>query len=101
MKFAVLLEDNPAADADIRQKHMPAHLAFLEENREMIEAAGPLPVFGAGSSGGSGGLWIVEAPDEETVETLIHTDPFWPTGLRKSVQILVWKQVFANGKKLI
>lgn len=63
---------NPAADTDIRQKHIPAHLAFLEENRDRIKAAGPLPVFG----GGSGGLW-------------------------KSVRELAWKQVFANGKKLI
>lgn len=97
MKFAVLLEDNPAADADIRQKHMAAHLAFLEENTDRIEAAGPLPVLG----NGSGGLWIVEAANKAAAEVLIHTDPFWPTGLRKSVQILVWKQVFANGKKLI
>ncbi|MEO9900216.1 YciI family protein [Nisaea sp.] len=97
MKFAVLLEDNPAASTEIRQRYMPAHLDFLEENRDRIEAAGPLPVLGAGS----GGLWVVEAPDKGTVETLLHTDPFWSTGLRKSVQILIWKQVFANGKKLI
>ena len=97
MKFAVLLEDNPAADSDIRQQHMQAHLAFLAENRDRIEAAGPLPVLG----NGSGGLWIVEAPDKAAVDALVHADPFWPTGLRKSVQVLVWKQVFAHGEKLI
>ena len=97
MKFVVLLEDNPAADADIRQRDMPAHLAFLEENRDKIEAAGPLPVLG----NGSGGLWIVEAPDKDVAEALVHADPFWLTGLRKSVQVLAWKQVFAGGKRLI
>ncbi|UUX48071.1 YciI family protein [Nisaea acidiphila] len=97
MKFAILFEDNPSADPDIRTKHMPAHLAFLETHRDRIEAAGPLPRFGAGS----GGLWIVEAPDAAAAEALVHADPFWPTGLRKSVQVLAWKQVFAGGRRLI
>ncbi|WP_193185417.1 YciI family protein [Nisaea sediminum] len=97
MKFAVLFEDDPAADPDIRKTHMPAHLAFLDANKARIDAAGPLPSYGESA----GGLWIVEAPDAEAVETLVHADPFWPTGLRKSVQVLAWKQVFAGGRRLI
>jgi hypothetical protein len=31
---------------------------------------------------------------------LIKEDPFWPTGLRKSVCILAWNQVFADGRRL-
>ena len=42
MHFIVLFEDNPDADADIRQTHMAAHLAFLEANATKVSAAGPL-----------------------------------------------------------
>lgn len=28
---------------------------------------------------------------------IISADPFWPTGLRKSLRILHWRQVFRDG----
>jgi uncharacterized protein YciI len=31
----------------------------------------------------------------------VKADPFWPTGLRHSVRILSWSQVFADGKRLL
>lgn len=98
MKFIILFEDNPVADPDIRKKHMPDHLAFLERNAGAIPAAGPL--FDA-SARGEGGLWIVETESEADAERLVHEDPFWPTGLRKSYRILRWTRVFADGKRLI
>ena len=98
MHHIVLFEDNPQAGTDIRQLHMPAHLAFLERNGRSVSAAGPL-LTEAGAP--AGGLWLVEAPGVSEVEALVHEDPFWPTGLRKSVQILVWSQVFADGRRLI
>jgi uncharacterized protein len=98
MKFVVLFEDNAAAGIDVRRKHMPEHLAFLQRHAAMIQAAGPL----AGADGqGAGGLWLVEAKDPSEVDALVKEDPFWPTGLRKSVRILAWNQVFADGKALI
>jgi uncharacterized protein YciI len=91
MKFAVLFEDDPATRSDVRSKHMPAHLSFLEKHATTVLAAGPLKT----SDGhGAGGLWLVEAEDASE-------DPFWPTGLRKSVRILEWNQVFADGRRLI
>lgn len=98
MLYIIRFEDNPNADADIRVSHMPLHLEFLEANAGQIVAAGPL--FGLDDSG-QGGLWIVDVPDAETAEQLIRQDPFWETGLRKSHQILRWKQVFAEGKRQI
>ncbi|MEO1160299.1 MAG: YciI family protein [Pseudomonadota bacterium] len=98
MLFAVLFEDNPGAGADIRTRHMPDHLAFLQRNSSQIKAAGPLTT---GTGAGAGGMWLVEAIDEAAVRKLVEEDPLWPTGLRKSVQILGWNQVFADGKRLI
>lgn len=98
MKFVILFEDDAAASPDIRATHMPEHLAFLEANADSIEAAGPVldP-----SGKGRGGIWVLEAESVREVERLVHEDPFWTTGLRKSFEILVWKQVFSGGTRLI
>jgi len=98
MLFAVLFEDNETFASE-RPRHMAAHLAFLERNADSILSAGPLLDPDKGS--GAGGLWLVEADDAEAVRALVHTDPFWPTGLRKSIKILPWQQVFRDGSRLI
>jgi uncharacterized protein YciI len=97
VKYVVLFEDN-AARGDLRRKHMAEHLAFLERNAAMVQAAGPLKT---PDGQVAGGLWLVEAVDESAVDALVKDDPFWPTGLRKSVRILEWAQVFADGKRVI
>lgn len=98
MLYAVLFEDNAGLGGDMRRQHMPAHLTFLEDNAAKISAAGPL-ITSDGQAGG--GLWLVEANDLDEVEALVREDPFWPTGLRLSYRILTWRQVFAQGRRLI
>ena len=97
MLYAILFEDNPDAPADLRRRHMAAHLAFLQANAGEIKAAGPLR---AAAGGVAGGLWLVEAASAERVEMLVREDPFWPTGLRGGVRILEWSHVFADGRVL-
>ena len=94
MIYAVLFEDNDGK-ADVRGKHMGDHLAFLERNAANVRAAGPLKDTGSGAP--AGGLWLVDAESAAAVRTLVETDPFWPTGLRKSVRVLEWTQVFTGG----
>ena len=96
MLYAVLFEDDASLGSDVRRQHMPAHLSFLEKNAPRIKAAGPLRL---PSGDSAGGLWVVEA--DSPIDALIKEDPFWPTGLRRSVRILCWSQVFADGKRLI
>ena len=98
MLYAVLFEDNVNLSSDLRREHMPSHLAFLERNGSRIKAAGPLR---ASAGDPAGGLWLVEADSPDVVDALVKEDPFWPTGLRRSVRILSWSQVFAEGKRLI
>lgn len=98
MIYAVLFEDDPD-HADKRAQHMADHLAFLERNAAHINAAGPLEDTSDGAS--AGGLWTVRADDPQAVQALIEADPFWPTGLRKSVRILEWTHVFSYGRRLI
>jgi uncharacterized protein len=98
MLYAVLFIDDDAR-ADARRRLMAAHLDFLERNSKRIRAAGPLHNTADGAP--AGGLWLVEAETPEAVAALYHEDPFWPTGLRKSVRVLQWSQVFADGRRLI
>ena len=98
MHFAILFEDNDAL-AHKRAELMPEHLAFLERNKAVVHAAGPLNDNEFNRP--AGGLWLVELEDQAAVQALIEEDPFWPTGMRKSVRILQWNRVFADGQKLI
>ena len=95
MIYVILFEDNEEF-SDRRAKYMEQHLAFLRAHANNIISAGPL--LEENTQQGAGGLWLVEGQDVETIQSLITTDPFWNTGLRKSYQILQWKQVFSEGK---
>ncbi len=97
MLYAILFEDN-AGHAEVRQRLMPDHLAWLERHAGTILAAGPLRDAADGQP--VGGLWLVEADGRQSVEALYRDDPFWPTGLRRTVRILEWRQVFNEGKRL-
>jgi uncharacterized protein len=95
MLFVVQFEDN-AAKTDVRPKLAPHHFAFLERNAAVIKAAGPLKEDGSAA----GAMWLVEAADAAAVKALYESDPFWSAGLRQSVRVLEWKQVFAEGERL-
>ena len=98
MNLIILFEDNAALGPEVRREHLPAHLEFLKRNASVISAAGPL----AESDGTpSGGIWIVSVESVEAADALVKQDPFWPTGLRKSVRILNWTKVFEAGEVLV
>jgi uncharacterized protein YciI len=96
--FAVLFEDDLQHAAAIRQEYLESHFDFLQANATSIKTAGPLSRQGDAFAGG---LWLVEAPDVAEVERLVKADPFWSAGLRKSVQVLAWNRVFADGVRLL
>jgi uncharacterized protein YciI len=98
MLYTVFFVDDPA-HAAVRDRMMPAHLDFLAKNSDRIRAAGPLR--DAADDAPSGGLWLVDAKNHDSVVALYQGDPFWPTGLRRSVKICEWRQVFADGRRLI
>ncbi|WP_299376906.1 YciI family protein [uncultured Tateyamaria sp.] len=92
MPFLILFEDAPDHD-HVRATYMADHLAFLTAHKDQIVSAGPL----FDGEEGAGGAWLADVPDADTAWALVHNDPFWPTGLRKSVQVLRWHQVFSDG----
>lgn len=92
MPFLILFEDTPGM-THMRDKFMQDHLAFLAANAAKIQAAGPL--FDGPDS--AGGAWLVDTETAEDAQQLVETDPFWNTGLRKSVRVLRWHHVFRDG----
>lgn len=98
MEYIVLFEDNEAA-ADQRSKFMQDHLQYLEQNLESITAAGPL--LDTRWRLPAGGMWLVRADSFEEVERLVKNDPFWSTGLRKSIKTFEWRQVFRDGQRTL
>jgi uncharacterized protein len=97
MLYVVLFTDDPQR-AEMRQRLMPDHLDFLAQHGSVIRAAGPLQ---DAAGEGAGGLWLVEAASPDVVKELYEADPLWPTGLRKSVRVLQWRQVFADGRRVV
>jgi uncharacterized protein len=93
MIYCVLFDDDEGY-LEMRKLHMTNHLKFLHAHAHRIRAAGPLAEAANGHA--AGGLWIVNTDSSETVWELIKADPFWPTGLRKSVRVLEWNQVFSK-----
>ena len=98
MKYVILFEDNDEF-AHKRQEFMADHLEFLGRNTDKIESAGPLKE--SDGSTPAGGIWVVDVDDPAQAQALVEEDPFYPTGLRKSIRILEWTQVYANGQKMI
>ncbi len=97
MIFVVQFEDTPGSE-HIRNELMSDHLAFLDRHSARVLGAGPL--FDTDKRG-RGGQWLIEAEDVETVQSMIREDPFYGSGLRASITILEWKQVFRGGEKLV
>jgi hypothetical protein len=44
---------------------------------------------------------VVYISSRAGVRALVESDPFWPTGLRKSIRILEWPRVYVDGRKMI
>jgi len=97
MKYLVLFEDNDEF-GHMREKHMDAHLQFMTDHDRSFDAAGPLR--DAATASPAGGVWVIDAADAAEVQALVESDPFYTTGLRKSVRILEWTQTYAGGRKL-
>jgi uncharacterized protein len=93
MLFVVRFTDKPDRLAT-RKEFLPAHIAWLDQHKDMILVAGSLrPDHGEEAIGG---LWIVDAKDRKTIEALLLTDPFWVQGLRNTCEIMYWSKAFPD-----
>lgn len=95
MLFIVQFEDKPDA-AELRQTLFPSHVEFLDRMKAHVLVPGSVREIP--SDRPLGGLWIVEAENEEHVRAIFADDPFWVNGLRASVRINRWQKAFPDRK---
>jgi len=98
MLFIVQFEDRPDV-AELRQKFLEEHFAFLDRNKDKVLIAGSVREIP--SDRPLGGLWIIEAQDEAEVRDIFKDDPFWVNALRASVRINRWVKAFPDRKTLV
>jgi len=98
MLFIVQFEDKPGV-ADLRQKLLDSHFAFLDSQKDKVLVAGSVREIP--SDRPLGGLWIIEAKDEAEVRDIFKDDPFWVNDLRASVRINRWVKAFPDRKTLV
>jgi uncharacterized protein YciI len=98
MLFIVQFEDKPEV-AELRQKLLEAHFAFLDSQKEKVLVAGSVREIP--SDRPLGGLWIVESENEAGVREIFKDDPFWVNDLRASVRINRWVKAFPDRKTLV
>jgi uncharacterized protein YciI len=95
MLFIARFTDKPDM-GELRESLFPAHVKWLEENKDSVLVPGSLrPDVDEASVGG---LWIIEAESKAAVEALYTTDPFWVNGLRQRAEVFYWKKAFEDRK---
>jgi uncharacterized protein len=95
MLFIARFTDKPDIAAK-REQLFPAHLEWLDKNKDKVLVPGSVRADVDGPS--LGGLWIIEAGSKAEVEKLYQTDPFFANGLRAKVEVYLWKKAFENRK---
>ena len=98
MLFIVQFEDKPGV-AELRQKLMTEHFAFLDRRKDKVLAAGSMREIPSDLP--LGGLWIVEAENEAEVREIFKDDPFWVNDMRAGVRINRWVKAFPDRKTLV
>lgn len=82
--------------AQVRQRHRPAHLVFLEQNHKLLLACGA-KLKDDGSDAG-GGLYVIDVQTRAEAEGFIAADPFFQAGLFAQVTITPWRKAYVDGR---
>lgn len=97
MRFVVIFEEGSDMAA-VRERHEPAHLAFLEQHRLEIPMAGGLRQEHGGAY--VGGLWVFEVETKERAIALIEQDPYFRIQPRK-YRLLAWGKALPGRQVLM
>jgi uncharacterized protein YciI len=75
------------------------HLAYLEQNRDKLLAAGAQ--LDDDGQGGYGGVIIVDTDDRDEAEAFIQNDPFTKAGLFAGIEVVRWRKAFFDRQRLV
>jgi hypothetical protein len=90
MLFIFVCTDKPGCEP-LRLANRAAHLAYLNDFREALFAAGPTLSDDGQTMNGS--VLIIDFPDRAAAEAFAANDPYAKAGLFESVVIRPWKKV--------
>lgn len=96
MLFAIIRHDK-ANGYGLRQATRPRHLEYLEKVMPLITQGGAL----LDSNGQQiGSILFIDVEDLAAAEEFAATDPFDSTGLFATTQVIPFRQVFENGRRI-
>ena len=87
--FAVIGLDKPDHFAR-RQEVRPAHLAYWEDNTDVMVLAGP---FLDENGNAVGSMMVIRAVDHDAATALVAADPYATEGVFGSVEVKPWNWV--------
>ena len=91
MHYAIICVDKPDS-MELRQATRPAHVAYLDDYRDQMVAAGP--TLTDDGEGMTGSILIMEFGNKAYAEAFAAGDPYNQAGLFESVTIKAWRKVF-------
>ncbi|MEV0085030.1 YciI family protein [Saccharopolyspora sp. NPDC003752] len=80
----------------VRLDNRPAHLAFLEEHKELLLACGAK--LADDGDAATGGVYLLDVETRAAAEEFIAADPFAKAGLFADTKILRWRKAYLDGK---
>ncbi|RKT88217.1 hypothetical protein SAMN05421805_101345 [Saccharopolyspora antimicrobica] len=95
MPYFIETFDKPGHQ-QVRLDNRPAHLAFLEEHKELLLACGAKLADDGETA--SGGVYLLEVETRAEAEEFIARDPFALAGLFAEVKIMRWRKAYLDGR---
>ncbi|MEV0049337.1 YciI family protein [Saccharopolyspora shandongensis] len=79
----------------VRLDNRPAHLAFLEEHKELLLACGAK--LADDGDAATGGVYLLDVETRAAAGEFIAADPFAKAGLFADVKVLRWRKAYLDG----
>ncbi|VAW22049.1 hypothetical protein MNBD_ALPHA12-869 [hydrothermal vent metagenome] len=86
-RWIAIITNNQEIGA-LREKHMKAHMGFLESHPE-ITMAGSTTANGAIAS--NGGVWVIKGVSYAQAVKICEDDPFFKVGMRQNINVFEYR----------
>lgn len=93
MPYLIYAVDKPNS-AKLRADTRDVHLKYLDDNKNLLLAAGAL--IDDDGTGGNASVLIVDTDDRAEAEAFAAGDPFAKAGLFQSSTVTRWRKAFFN-----
>jgi uncharacterized protein len=91
MHFVISCQDKADGGLELRKANRDAHIAYLQDHKSQLVAAGPTLSDDGETMNGS--VIIMEFADRAAAQTFCAGDPYALAGVFESVTITPWKKV--------